>query len=65
MVVILEKHKPTSFYDWEQELEGKGEIKKNKEKDKKNRLGIPQDEFERFCKRWRKKNLSFKYGRQE
>lgn len=50
-----------SYYDWELELRKKshkGE-KMRKEKQDYNDLGISADDFKRFIKLWRRKNIVF------
>jgi len=53
-----------SFFDWEKDLEGgsqiKKENKKNQDKNKKiklNKIGLPEEIFKNYLKKWKKENL--------
>lgn len=52
---------PESYYDWELNLRTKPPNKKKKKNSKKdhNDLGISSEDFKRFVKLWKRKNIIF------
>ena len=53
-----------SFFDWEKDLEGGSQIKKEGKKDqdknkkiKLNKIGLPEEIFKNYLKKWKKENL--------
>ena len=50
-----------SYYDWELSLRTRPSHRKKKKNDDKttNNLDIPHDEFKKFIKLWRSKNIVF------
>jgi len=47
-----------SFYDWELTFEKKFKVNPNSKDKKANSLGIPDNTFKDFMKKWKEKNLS-------
>jgi hypothetical protein len=49
-----------SYYDWELSLKNRPpQRKKSKNNKKDNYIGISADDFKRFVKLWKKKNIAF------
>jgi len=56
-----------SFFDWEKDLEGGSQIKKENqkyldksEKFKINKIGLPEEIFKNYLKKWKKQNVKTK-----
>ncbi|MFX1259608.1 MAG: hypothetical protein ACFFAN_17275 [Promethearchaeota archaeon] len=50
--------KAVSYYDWELNFNKKGLNQKSNNKKDINSLGIPDNEFKDFMRKWKKKNLT-------
>lgn len=50
--------KAVSFYDWELSFKMKSESEKKMKKENFNSLGISDNNFKDFMKKWKDKNLS-------
>ena len=46
-----------SYYDWELSFKSKSESEKYLKKDNLNSLGMPDNNFKEFMKKWKKNNL--------
>jgi len=50
--------KAVSYYDWELSFKNKSKSYKNLKKDSLNSLGMYDNNFKDFIKKWKNKNLS-------
>ena len=50
--------KAVSYYDWEQSFKNNIELEKQPDKEKVNSLGVSDNYFKDFLKKWKVKNLS-------
>ena len=50
--------KAVSYYDWQQSFRDKPKSNKDLDKDNSNSLGISENNFKNFIKKWKELNLS-------
>ena len=50
--------KAVSFYDWELSLKNRSESDTNNMKESVNSLGISENKFSNFIKKWKENNLN-------
>jgi hypothetical protein len=48
-----------SYYDWKISQKIKPKVKKKEKEEKINKIGLSIDEFKKFVKLWRSKNITF------